>query len=1055
MLPKIILGGFSSWCQLGDKSLPAILLLFLLSAGCGGENGFLNNMPPGIVPSDMLAPHLEMSCQSLDGPDRGDPEVRRDLERYVYIQQSLYDRNRRAAAADSFFALWRARPDHVLWPELEYRERRFLGADGRSAEILAQPVCADTSTAIGAYVLGWQLYSVGRYRAQFTIARSRARDLDPFQSLWIDLKVAYGERIAGDPDRSIAIASAALPRARELGGRRLEARVWEEIARAMLAAGELDDALLAVTLADTLTAAAIQPGDAIVGLLALRMLKAEILAARRETQAAMALYEANVQTAADLNLSYVASRNLNRAAMLSEAVGDWDRLLQYCQRGLSFALSDQDSLNVPRHMMNIAHYSRMKGELDSCLVYQKSASRWVAAYPDPANVSRMPLMQAEYYAQVGEYAVVDSLLRAAAAHAHNESTAEARAELHLELIRGWMETDRPDLIYRSIDAIEDLRYGSGDIAADRHVVADLNLLIGEFLTHRGEYILAAESLDMAAAALEHRTSPRRSWTLARNRGLLARDRGSLVAAEAAFQECVTRGVELGIPEYESTGRFLLGSVLLAGGRYAEARSTFPSTDVSIFVGRFTTRISALLLTGISYTAEGKFDLALETFAAARQACRPWSPPDLLARIDLEEGIAHAGAERVEEAIRLFDSVTARLVSDSVLAASAELAYFNGDLRRDLVEAVISLPAAAPASSLQLARNVLPGWRSAASAREDLTGGPQIIFFIGDQVSGRWTIDDDAVHWTTLPARQELNDMLAPVLADMAEPGRAVGKSNARKLAECLLDGVGDIWGPGQILAIVPDLSLFGVPWAALPLPAKSGALIDHGPLVILDMPTSEAEGRICHDPAGRLLVLGTNHDTVAQNAGLSDLHHAEREAHDVASAWPAGRSVLRVGAEASKALTANPDLASFEAIHVASHAMVFHGSSERTMLLLAGEDVEALTASRIRELDLSAEIVFLSCCEAADGYGKRSAYSGLSRSFLDAGARNVVAPLIVIDDEAARTLATRFYFHWLDGRPVPDALRAAQIDLRDGDARWAHPFYWAFYQAIASDVPTG
>ena len=218
------------------------------------------------------------------------------------------------------------------------------------------------------------------------------------------------------------------------------------------------------------------------------------------------------------------------------------------------------------------------------------------------------------------------------------------------------------------------------------------------------------------------------------------------------------------------------------------------------------------------------------------------------------------------------------------------------------------------------------------------------------------------------------------------------------------------------------------------------------------MPTSAADGQKRHVPAGRLLVVGTNLDATAQNTGLSKLHHAEREARDVASAWPVGQSVLRVGADAAKALTANPDLASFEAIHVASHAMVFDGSSERTMLLLAGEEKDALTASRIRELDLSAELVFLSCCEAADGCDKRSGYAGLARSFLDAGARNVVAPLLVIDDEAARTLATRFYTHWLAGLPVPDALRAAQRDLRDSDARWAHPFYWAFYQAIASNA---
>ncbi len=559
---------------------------------------------------------------------------------------------------------------------------------------------------------------------------------------------------------------------------------------------------------------------------------------------------------------------------------------------------------------------------------------------------------------------------------------------------------------------------------------------------------------MAADALERRSSPSRAWTLARNRGLLAQNRGNLAAAETSFQECISRGLELGTPEFESTGRFLLGSVLLAQGRYAEARSAFPDTDAKSFVGRFTTRVSALLLTGISHTAEGNFDLALQFFADARKACRSWSPQDLLARIDLETGLAYAGAGRTEEAVALFNQVAARLKDNEVFEASAQLAHFNGDLRRDLVEAVISIPSTDPASSLHLARSVLPRWQSNASTKDDFSENPQIIFFIGDHTSGRWTISDNTVHWTKLPGNRELRGMLAPVLADMSEPGRHIVEGDVQKLAKTLLSGVEDIWGTGQILTVVPDQSLFGVPWAALPLPGRNCILIDHGPIVILDMPTFATNSPGHHKPSGSLLVIGSNENASELTTGLSNLHFAEHEARDVASIWPVGQSVLRVGTNASKALTSNTDLTSFEAIHVASHARVFNGLSDQAMFLLAGEDKDAVKASTIRGLKISAELVFLSCCEAADGCDKLSGYSGLARSFLDAGARNLVAPLIVIDDEAARALATNFYRHWLAGQTVPDALRAAQQDLRrlgDSGNRWSHPFYWAFYQVIAAD----
>jgi len=93
-------------------------------------------------------------------------------------------------------------------------------------------------------------------------------------------------------------------------------------------------------------------------------------------------------------------------------------------------------------------------------------------------------------------------------------------------------------------------------------------------------------------------------------------------------------------------------------------------------------------------------------------------------------------------------------------------------------------------------------------------------------------------------------------------------------------------------------------------------------------------------------------------------------------------------------------------------------------------------------------LVFLSCCEAGGGRNAASGYAGLARSFLAAGAQNVVAPSIVIDDTAARSMAVTFYKHWLSGLQVPEALRLAQREMRDSDPRWAHPFYWAFYQPV-------
>ena len=56
----------------------------------------------------------------------------------------------------------------------------------------------------------------------------------------------------------------------------------------------------------------------------------------------------------------------------------------------------------------------------------------------------------------------------------------------------------------------------------------------------------------------------------------------------------------------------------------------------------------------------------------------------------------------------------------------------------------------------------------------------------------------------------------------------------------------------------------------------------------------------------------------------------------------------------------------------------------------------------------------------------------------------MIAPISVIDDEAARELAVGFYQQWKPGMSVAEALRLAQLQQKNGDR--GHPFFWAFYQ---------
>jgi CHAT domain-containing protein len=91
-----------------------------------------------------------------------------------------------------------------------------------------------------------------------------------------------------------------------------------------------------------------------------------------------------------------------------------------------------------------------------------------------------------------------------------------------------------------------------------------------------------------------------------------------------------------------------------------------------------------------------------------------------------------------------------------------------------------------------------------------------------------------------------------------------------------------------------------------------------------------------------------------------------------------------------------------------------------------------LTAEAIAGLPLhNLELAVLSACETGLGEvaGGEGVF-GLQRAFHLAGARNVIASLWKVDDQATAALMALFYHHlWREGKPPLAALRAAQLTL--------------------------
>jgi CHAT domain-containing protein len=105
-----------------------------------------------------------------------------------------------------------------------------------------------------------------------------------------------------------------------------------------------------------------------------------------------------------------------------------------------------------------------------------------------------------------------------------------------------------------------------------------------------------------------------------------------------------------------------------------------------------------------------------------------------------------------------------------------------------------------------------------------------------------------------------------------------------------------------------------------------------------------------------------------------------------------------------------------------------------------------LNAAEVLGMSLPGSVAALSACESGRAWVlSGEEVIGLPRAFLGAGATCVLVSLWLAADESAGEMMQRWYRGWLDGSDRADALRRAQIEIRE---RFPHPFYWAPFVLI-------
>ena len=142
---------------------------------------------------------------------------------------------------------------------------------------------------------------------------------------------------------------------------------------------------------------------------------------------------------------------------------------------------------------------------------------------------------------------------------------------------------------------------------------------------------------------------------------------------------------------------------------------------------------------------------------------------------------------------------------------------------------------------------------------------------------------------------------------------------------------------------------------------------------------------------------------------------------------------------------------SYQFVHIATHGLVNFQNYELSALACYNKNQRMenlLYAKEIQFENIHADLVVLSSCESGIGrLVKGEGLIALNRSFIYAGAKNVLFSLWKINDKYSSELMIHFYTYYLKGESYTTALRHAKLKMLE-TAATAEPTFWAAFVLI-------
>ncbi|MDL1942395.1 DUF2225 domain-containing protein [Chloroflexi bacterium CFX2] len=259
--------------------------------------------------------------------------------------------------------------------------------------------------------------------------------------------------------------------------------------------------------------------------------------------------------------------------------------------------------------------------------------------------------------------------------------------------------------------------------------------------------------------------------------------------------------------------------------------------------------------------------------------------------------------------------------------------------------------------------------------------------------------------------------------------------SANQLYQALIEPIKEnITTPNLI--IVPHGVLHYLPFSAI-TDGTNYLMDDH---LITYLPSTSAwpyikqnTGKVNINP----LIIGNPY---VSSANLQPLPFAEKEAQTIADLYQAETFMNEFATESIVRDRAGES----GVLHLAAHGNYNIANPLYSAIYLAsdGKNDGILETHEIYGLNLhQTDLVVLSACETQLGkLSQGDELVGLTRAFIFAGTPSVISSLWSVDDQATKLLMEKFYVYWLSGMSKSEALRQAQIDVRE---LYPNPYYWA------------